>query len=135
MKRPLSSVRVKASCSWGISGAYCALTSTWGIAGTASHGSRPSVPQDQIRDQQNDSRHERVLDVPEPVVDPGVARPERPAGAGPAEGPDRAAERREDDVAAELRLEHPGRNRDEGARDRRQPPDEHGPVLPSLEPA
>ena len=31
MKRPDSSVRANASCSSGISGAYCALTSTWGI--------------------------------------------------------------------------------------------------------
>ena len=38
MKRPLSSVRLKACCSSGMNGAYCALTSTCGIGAT----SRPS---------------------------------------------------------------------------------------------
>ena len=38
------------------------------------------------------------------------------------------------DVAPERDLEDPGRDRDERPHDRRQPPEQDGPVLPALEP-
>src|SRR5260370_361601 len=113
MKRPVSRVRAKAAWSSGISGAYCAFTSTCGIGGTASHGSGPAATQDQIRRNRDDSRYDRVLDVTEVLVELVVACAEPPAHAREREAPDRAPERRQHRVAREARLENPGRDRDE----------------------
>src|SRR3954468_16680593 len=134
MKRPDSSVRAKASCSSGISGAYCALTSTCGIGGTASHGNRPAPPHNPVPPAQHDRDDDRELGVLERVVEAFPARAEGPADAGEAEAPDRAARRREQRVTAEGRAEDAGRDRDERADAGRQASDKRGGVAPALEP-
>src|SRR2546423_5768632 len=135
MNRPESRTRANASFNWGISGGYCALTSTWGIGGAASHGNRAPTAQHQVRREQHDSRDDRVLHVVEAMVDALPARAEAPACRRPGKAPDGASDRGQDRVARERRFEHAGGNRDERARERRQPADEDGPVLPAAKPA
>ena len=89
----------------------------------------------EVRRDGDDSERDHVLDVAERVVEALPARAERVAGGREAERPDRASDQREHRVAHERRLEDAGRDRDERARDRREPADEDGPVVPALEPA
>src|SRR5262249_3042864 len=135
MKRPLSSARENASFSSGMSGAYCALTSTRGIGGTTAHRRGASPTKDEVCDTGNNREHDQDLDVAERVVDVVPARTGGVADPREEERPDRAAGQRKDRVARQRRLEGTGRDRDERARDRRQPPDEHRPVVPAGEPA
>src|SRR5207237_5698202 len=83
----------------------------------------------------DDSRHDRVVHVVEALVDALPARSQTPAGSGPREAPDRAADRRQDGVARQARFEHSGRDRYERTDKRSQPAEEDSPLLPALEPA
>src|SRR5260370_18815539 len=114
---PPSTSRKRASSS-GISGAYCALTSTSGIC-TATHFSGLRPPVDKIRREEQNACNDCVFGVLEVVVEALVAPPEAEAGAGDPEGPDRGADDRVQAVGRERHLEDPGGNRDEGAYDRR----------------
>src|SRR5581483_1538254 len=134
MKRPLSSVRVKASCSSGISGAYCALTSTWAIFMGGKRSRAPASP-DQVRRDGEDSRHDRVFHPLEVAVERVPARAEPPADAGQRGAPDAVADEREHVVASERALEEARRDGDERASDGSHAADEHRPALPPLEPA
>src|ERR1700751_1447475 len=67
----------KGAWSWGISGAYCALTSISGIGDTASP--HCSQPVEEIRRSEDDACHDGVLDVLEAVVEALVARSQRVA--------------------------------------------------------
>src|SRR6516225_40089 len=81
---PSSNTSAKACWSSGISGAYCALTSTSGIFGTPRHGRR-ALPVPQVGSDDSEDAHERDADVGERVVQGVVARAERPASGGEAE--------------------------------------------------
>src|SRR4051794_37564643 len=133
MKRPESSARANASFNSGMSGAYCALTSTCGIA-TASHRRRPP-PHEQPRRRAEDRDRDRHVGVAEGVVEVLPARAEPPACAREGEAPQRGAERGPENVAAQRHLEDARRDRDERTGDRRDAPDEDGPVAPAVEPA
>src|SRR5690242_12960577 len=91
MNRPLSTVRVNASWSSGIRGAYCALTSTCGIF-MGGKGSRATPSPDQVRRETHDSHHDRVLDPAEVVVERVPAGAEPPADPGQDEAPDAVAD-------------------------------------------
>src|SRR3954454_1165978 len=106
MKRPESSARANASFNSGTSGAYCALTSTCGIA-TASHRRRPPPPHEQPRRRADDRDGDRHVGVAEGVVEVLPARAEPPACAREGEAPQRGAERGPENVAAERHLEDP----------------------------
>src|SRR6266550_9161989 len=69
------------------------------------------------------------------MVDALPARADAPARRGPGKAPDGAPDRGQDRIAQERRFEHAGRDRDEGACERRQPADEYGPALPPAKPA
>src|SRR3954470_9477804 len=112
---PDSSISANASFNCGMSGAYCALTSTSGIRGTPLQSIGPSSPQDQVGDSDENSCNDRNFDVPELVVETVVARAERPADAGQREAPNRGADQRQDDVAAERNAEDPRGDRHERA--------------------
>src|SRR4051794_37974033 len=131
---PDSRISANASFSCGMSGAYCALTSTSGIRGTPLQSIGPSSPQDQVGDSDENSCNDHDFDVPELVVKTLVARAERPADAREGEAPDRRADQRQDDVATERDAEDPGWNRYERAHDGSDAADEHGPVVVAVEP-
>src|SRR5262245_11630594 len=130
MKRPLSRARENASFSSGIRGAYCALTSTSGIGGTAAHRRGATPPDDQVSGKGNDRNRHEDLDITERVVELLPACAERIPGGCEPERPDRAADRGQGRVARKRSLEDAGGDRDERARDRREAADEDGPVLP-----
>src|SRR5215210_8110936 len=100
MKRPESSALAKASFNSGMSGAYCALTSTCGIA-TASHRRRPPPPHEQPRPGADDRDGDRHVQVAEGVVEVLPARAEPPARAREGEAPRGGAGGRPQDVPAE----------------------------------
>src|SRR5215471_8136817 len=135
MNAPESRTSANARFSSGTSGAYCALTSTSGIRGTALQSIGPNSTQDQVGDEQQNSCNDRDFDEAEVVVEALVARAQRPADAGEREAPDRRADRRQHDVAAERHAEHAGRNRDERAHDGRDAAEQHRRVLVPVEPA
>src|SRR3954453_21104738 len=135
MKRPVSSVRANASWRRGISGAYCALTSTWGIDIARAHRSRASPPQDQVRHEQHDPCDDGELAVAEIVVQGVPVRAEGPPGSREDGAPDAVPDQREDVVPDERALEDAGGNRDERPRDGRHPADEDRPRVPPGEPA
>src|SRR5579862_3221855 len=135
MKRPDSRVRANASLSSGISGAYCALTSTWGIGGTASHGNRAATAQYQIRRQQHDSRNEHVLDVVHVVPCRVPARPDRPADPAEAGAEGGDADDGKRNEAPELQLEEARRDRDERPDQRRREAERHRDRAEACEPA
>src|SRR4051812_18027997 len=135
MNSALSSTPSIASRIRGRSGSYCAFTSTSGIGRTASksRGTYPSI--DPENEEEEDGEDDEVLDVAEVVVEALIAGSRGPADAGESEGPDRRADRRQDDVPPEGHLEHPRRDRDERANDRRDAADQHREVVPAVEPA
>src|SRR3954471_5641033 len=135
MNRPDSSVCANASCSFGISGAYCALTSTWGIDIAGAHRSRAAPTQYPVRHTRHDSHHDRDLDPAEVVVERLPVRPECPAGGRQNDAPDRVADQRQQVVAREGALENTGGDRHERTRDRGHAPHQHRPCVPALEPA
>src|SRR4051812_24327880 len=116
---PESRISANARFSSGISGAYCALTSTRGIRGTAikSRGALPA--HDQIGRRKQNSCNERDLGEAETLVEALVARPHGPPDAGEREAPDGRAHEREHGVAPERDAEDACRNRNEGADHRR----------------
>src|SRR5687768_7421987 len=97
---PPSSTSSRTRFSSGSSGAYCALTSTSGICGTASNP-RGAPPQTQVGEAQHGDGDDGVVGVVERLVEPLPVRPERPAHAGEAEAPHRRSGNRQRDVAAE----------------------------------
>ena len=69
------------------------------------------------------------------MVEPLVARAERPAHAGDPEAPGNAADRRQQGETPERHAGDPGWDRDERANDRRHAPDADRPDAPPVEPA
>src|SRR5207245_4989864 len=118
----------------GISGAYCALTSTSGIFGTPSNG-RGAASQHDADNRDDYQAEDRVLRIPEAVVEAVVALPDTPTDAGQGEAPDRRAHERQHGVRPERCAEDAGGNGDERADDRSQPAEEDRPSLPAVEPA
>src|SRR5204862_289363 len=104
--------RANASFRSGISGAYCAWTSTCGIA-TAGHGRRPPPHQQPVSNAGHEQHGDAVVDEPEVVVELLPARAERPACSGEGEAPDGVPDRGEDGVARKRRLEQAGGYRHE----------------------
>src|SRR5215471_13966776 len=134
MKPLPSSTSRKAASSRGISGSYSARTSTSGIVCTRAHSSGRQPAVDQIRQAQYDERHDRVLDVVEPVVEAAIALAEPVSGACEGKAPHGGAGEREQRVRQERHFEDPGGDRDEGPDDRQDPPEEHAEVAPAVEP-
>ena len=158
MNRPDSSTSANRSLSSGISGAYCALTSTSGITsvrvyragGPSTPLSRekpgPSgYPAERARRRRRTCRAtsaaattsehgDRDVRVAESVWKLSQLAPA--AQPAPANAKHQIAEpiSVRIGVAAERRLEDPGRDRDERAHDGRDPAEEDGPVLPAVEP-
>src|SRR5439155_3139420 len=132
MNSPLASTPSIASRMRGKSGSYWAFTSTSGIGRTAAKSS--SSPDQPIRGEYEDEGDRRVVRVPEVVVEGLVAAPDSPADSGNREAPDGRADQRERGVAPQPHAEDPGRDRDEGAHDRRQPSEQHREVVPAVEP-
>src|SRR6188472_1757144 len=151
MNRPDSSTAENRSSSSGMSGAYCALTSTSGIwsvtrasvaslaGSSAGRGllgdaafSLLHVAPSEPSDTRNDGPSDEVVGVPERVVEVLPVRACDVARAREREAPDGGAGERQDGVADERHLHHTRRNGDEGPDDGREAPEEHGPVLPAL---
>src|SRR6185312_3290877 len=135
MNRPESRTSAIRSFSSSRSGAYCALTSTSGISGTAAQSRCASATDEPDRDAREDKHGDRDVDEPEVVVEGLVARAERPPDAREPEAPDHAAEEREDREPPERHPGDTGRDRDERAHDRRDASQADRPVAPAVEPA
>src|SRR5262245_9158258 len=135
MNCPSSRTSRKRDSSSGISGAYCALTSTSGIGCTAFYcsGLPPSVYE--IHREEQDTCKHNELHVPERVVEALVARAEGVAGARDPERPDGGADRGQHRVRPERDVEDARRNRDEGPHDRRHAAEQDAFVPPAAEPA
>src|SRR6188472_1362083 len=132
MNRPDSSTSPRRSFNSGISGAYCALTSTSGIMGTGAPPEDMAI-QEPGRGEADRDDHS-VIHPTEILVYPSVAGSDTPADAREGEGPDRGAEERQQRVPPERRTEDAGGDRDERADQRRDAPEEHGRVSAALEP-
>src|SRR5438045_1104150 len=135
MKTPPSSTSARRSFSAGSSEAYCALTSTSGIWGTAAQSRRADPADYEIRHDQHDRGGNGVLDEAEVAMEALPARPEAPASPGKTEAPGNATEERENGEARDRHSRNPGRDRDERADDRRHPAEEDRGVPVALEPA
>src|SRR6266516_6975936 len=134
MNVPLSSTPSIASRIRGRSGSYWALTSTSGIGRTAAK-SRLSPPANyEKRCEHENSGNRRIIRKSEIAVEGLVAAAEPPANRRNGKAPDGRPDQREHGVAPKPHAEDPGRNRAEGAHDRSQPADEHGKVVPAVEP-
>src|SRR5215218_8715489 len=123
------------SRSSSISGAYCALTSTSGIFGTAAQSSGPPMTDYCGNDDQHDRRDDDVFCVAELVVEVLPLRAKSPADAGEREAPDRRAGDREQRVAPQRHPHYARRDRDERANDRRDTADRDREVAEAVEPA
>src|SRR5437660_8702444 len=77
MKTPDSSTSARRSFSAGSRPAYCALTSTSGIWGTAAQSRRADAADYDVGHENHDRGDDRVLGVAEVVVEALVARSER----------------------------------------------------------
>src|SRR3954447_4812424 len=90
-KAPPSSTSANACWSSGISGAYCALTSTSGMLGadTALDGSRATAapPHEEVHEADRHAERDEVVDEAEVGVELLVTGAERPAGAREREAP------------------------------------------------
>src|SRR5436190_11188585 len=126
MNWPPSSTSRNRRSSSGTSGAYCALTSTSGIFGTARDGSRAFATHDQVRHERENACAHRVVDEAEVAVERLVTAPEAPADSRERERPDRGAEQRQEDVADERNPEDARRDRDERPGQGRDAADEDG---------
>src|SRR5262245_61805070 len=133
MNLPDSSTSPRRSFNSGISGAYCALTSTSGIIGTGT--SPEEVAEQEPGREQTDRDDDSVIDPTEILVYPPVTGSDTPPDACPGKAPDRRADEREDGVPPERRAEHPGGNRDERAHERGHTPDQHRCIPALVEPA
>src|SRR6266404_616515 len=111
-----ASTSLKRASSSGISGAYCALTSTRGMVCTAStHFSCLQPAEYQVRREEHDACKDGVLRVFEAMVEALVARAKAVADAGNRERPDRRADQRQERVRGERHPQRPGRDGDERA--------------------
>src|SRR3954454_11502107 len=124
MKTPDSSTSSRRRRSSSRSGAYCAFTSTCGIAATRARilaCLQPPAPHearhDPERSDDDEDEHDDV-DVVERPVEPVPVRADRPADAGEGEAPEGRADERQQRVAREPVAEDAGRDRDEGADER-----------------
>src|SRR5262249_39440028 len=119
------------SSSSGISGAYCALTSTSGIGATARESRGPPTGGYVYNEGDEGGDH----DVIEVAPDGAVVRPDRVADPREPEAEDRAADRRQRD---ELGKRHPREargNRHEGPDARSHEAHGHGDPAEAVEPA
>src|SRR5919201_5816472 len=135
MKAPDSSTSAKRRSSSEISGPYWALTSRRGILGTPTSECRPSPPQHPERDSRHEQRADRDLDVAEIVVQPPPVGAERPARGGEREAERDDPEERLNDEPDRRYPPEAGRDRDEGARERRREADRNGGGPEAREPA
>src|SRR3954471_3997248 len=114
MKRPLSSVRSNAAFSSGISGAYCALTSTWGIGRclftAGCDGSGAAAPDQDECGQRHGRDDNQDLEVAAVVLRRVPAGADGPADTGEDGTEERDARDGRDEEAPEADLEDPGRN-------------------------
>src|SRR2546427_5662237 len=124
MNRPDSRTSAKTRRSSWIRGAYCALTSTWGIGGTASQCRRPAFSDKQSCCKRQDSGGDCVVDEAEVPVEGLPAPADPPADTGERERPGRGADERQRNVAVEPHPEHSGGER-AGQANARRPPPEH----------
>src|SRR5579871_1652564 len=108
MKRPLSRVCANASFSSGTRGAYCALTSTWGIGIGLADRSRRAPSHEEDDHGQDDQGEDEVVEIAEVVAGRVPARPDRPPDPGHDRAEDGAAERSERDEAPEGPFEDAG---------------------------
>src|SRR5271154_6317103 len=133
MKVPSARTSRKAASSLGISGSYSARTSTSGIAMRCNFSLRfPSVGE--IRREEDDAGHDRVLRVLEVVVEVVVARPEAVADPDERERPHSRADEREREERGKRHLEDSRRDGDERSDDRRHRPEQNSRLVPALEP-
>src|SRR5436309_7891215 len=135
MKRPESRISAKAAFSSPRSGAYCALTSTWGIGGTAGECSRPAFSEQEKRCKEDDSADDRVVGEAEVLVEALPVAADAPTDAGERERPCGRADERQGHVRREPHPEDARRDRDERPRDRSHAADEDGELVPAVEPA
>src|SRR3954447_6732814 len=126
---PPSITSRNADSSSPLNGANWDLTSTRGIGCTAAHSSDVN----EIRRQQKNACNDCKLDVSEIVVRMRVRGSESPAGAGQPEAEDRTTDQGQDEEFAERHADDPGRDRDEGAQQRRGQPDRDRPVVVAVE--
>src|SRR5919201_2015134 len=117
------------------SGAYCALTSISGIFSTTASKCTGAATHNQIGREDDNSCYHRVIGEAEVVMEAFPARADGPAHAREGEAPDRRAEQRQRDVAAERRPKDTRRNRDERAHNRCNASEQDRPVAEALEPA
>src|SRR5919206_3951047 len=134
MNSPASRTLCMRSRSSGIRGAYCARTSTSGIAAMARQSSRAQFAHDHCGEEREDRGDDDVVHVTEVAVEMRIARAERPADGGECEGPDGGADRGQHDVPAERHPKDPGRDRDERPHHRSHPTDQDDQIVPALEP-
>src|SRR5664280_2880610 len=136
MNCPDSSTSSKPALSSSTSGANWALTSISGILGISARQFTRAPP---AKNDQGDSGDENgyhgVVHVVQAVLDFLPASAQREPDRLEHEAPDGRADQRQDRVGNEPRPEHAGRDGDEGARDRRDASEQHGPVAETLEPA
>src|SRR2546423_11968895 len=126
MKTPASSTSARRSFSAGSSEAYCALTSTSGIWGTAAQSRRANPANYVVRHDQHDRGRNGVLDETEVAMEALPARSEPPASPREPEAPGNAAEEGQDGEARDRHSRNAGRDRDERTDDRRHPAEEDG---------
>src|SRR5689334_18488800 len=100
----------------------------------AGKGTGAASPPDPVRHRGHDSHQHHDLDITERVIERVPLRPEPPADSGEDEAPRSVPEQCEDVVPRERALEEAGGDRDEGAGERGDAPDENGPGIPALEP-
>src|ERR1700722_1263538 len=135
MKRPESSVRANAAVSSGIRGAYCALTSTCGIGGTAPHLNRAARAEHPGAREEDEGDHDGGVEVVDVVAGRVPARPARPPDPPRREGDPGDPGERGGEEPPQRQLEHPGRDRDERAHERRQEAERNRHALDAVEPA
>src|SRR5260221_10997884 len=104
MKRPDSSTSPRRSFNSGISGAYCALTSTSGVVGTGPQPGRASA-EEQPRRGHHDHGDHSVVNPTEFFVYPPVTGSDTPAGAREGEAPDRRSDQGQARVTRQRRGE------------------------------
>src|SRR5204863_2440715 len=135
MNSPDSSTSRMRSSSSGISGSYCALTSTSGIGATATQSRGAQSTDHEDDDDEHDACDDDVIDVAANAL---IAGADGPTHAGEREAERAAADRRQYEEAHERHARDSGRNGDERAHDRRRESQDDGersvPVEPALRP-
>src|SRR5712691_6158520 len=103
-------------------------------ARAAGSTSSTAPPNERVGREQQNSCNDSDFDIAEVVVEALVARAEAPADTGESEAPERGACEREDRVAREPDAEDARGNRGKRPHDGCDPPDEHSPILVTVEP-